>query len=94
MGLLNKLMTVVFGSDEESSASLSSRSSQYYIYPKNKEGKRTGQTLCVLLHDGRIFHGLSTCSDKDQFCRDTGRQIALSRAQNSVVRYKARKIRG
>ena len=91
MGLLNKIMVTVFGNNENTVTPPTSRGSMYYIYPKNKEGKRTGQTLCVLLHDGRIFHGLSTCSKEDQFCRSTGRKIALIRAQGAVSRYEARK---
>lgn len=88
MGLLDKISAAVFG---EKSSSETSRKSHYFIYPRNKEGKRTGQTLCVLMHDGRIFHGMSTCSNDDQFCKTTGRNLALTRAQQCVERYERRK---
>lgn len=91
MGLVNKIVEFVSGVKAEKSTS---RSTHYYIYPRTKDNKRTGQTLCVLLHDGKIFHGMSTCSKDDQFCKDTGRKIALIRAQSSVQRYEARKLKG
>lgn len=82
MDLLNKIVEKVIGS---------SRTSHYFIYPRNKDGKRTGQTICVLLHDGRIFHGISTCSKDDQFSRETGRDLAVKRAQDCVKRFELRK---
>lgn len=89
MGLLGKICTSLFGS--EPVVKETSRKSHYFIYPRNKEGKRTGQTLCVVLHDGRIFHGLSTCSQADQFNKNTGRELALNRAKQCVERYERRK---
>lgn len=92
MSLLRKLAVAVLGG--KTNETPCSRTSHYFIYPRNKEGKRTGQTVCVLLHDNRIFHGISTCSKDDQFCKDTGRNLALERANDSVRRYEIRKSRG
>lgn len=92
MGLLSKIVDKLTGA-ADNAAKDNSRASHYFIYPRNKDGKRTGQTLCVLLHEGKMFHGMSTCSKEDQFCKDTGRKIALIRAQSSVQRYEARKLR-
>lgn len=62
----------------------------YYIYPRDKNGKRTGHTICVLLKEGKIFHGTALCSGQDQFSRVEGRQIALERAEEAYDRYIAR----
>lgn len=53
---------------------------QYFIYPRDKSGKRTGHTICVLIRDGKIFHGTALCSGTDQFARKTGRILATERA--------------
>lgn len=61
--------------------------SHYYIYPRDKRGVRTGHTICVLLKDGKIFHGTALCSIKDQFSRAEGRKRALERAEETYSRY-------
>lgn len=53
---------------------------QYFIYPRDKSGKRTGHTICVLIKDGKIFHGTALCSGTDQFSRKVGRELATERA--------------
>lgn len=53
---------------------------QYFIYPRDINGKRTGHTICVLIKDGKIFHGTALCSDTDQFSRKVGRELATERA--------------
>lgn len=57
----------------------------FFIYPKDKNDKRTGHTICVLLDSDKegnpkVYYGISLCSEKDQFSFDTGRTIALQRA--------------
>jgi hypothetical protein len=45
-----------------------------YILP------RGGATNAVLQKDGRVYDGVAICSDKDNYCKDTGRKVALARA--------------
>ncbi len=59
----------------------------YYIYTRNKHGKLTGHTICVLLKEGKIFHGVANCSETDQFSKKTGRKLALQRAEDCYDRY-------
>jgi len=62
-----------------------------YHYPKQINGKRTGNTICVLIVDGRIFVGEAVCSHKDQFSKKIGRTIAKGRAMESVQRFLEKK---
>jgi len=39
-----------------------------------------GTTNVLLEKDGRVYGGLAVCSDKDNYCRATGRTVALARA--------------
>jgi hypothetical protein len=64
-----------------------------YHYPKNKDGTKTGHTLCILVREDRIFVGESRCGGTDQFSRSTGRSIAKGRAEKSYARYLAKKQR-
>jgi hypothetical protein len=41
---------------------------------------RGGATNVVLQKDGKQFSGVALCSDKDNYCRSTGRKVALARA--------------
>lgn len=52
----------------------------YYHYPKDKNGKYTKHTICMLVKDGSIYHGESLCSEKDQFVKSIGRKLAHKRA--------------
>ena len=54
---------------------------QYYIYPKDKQGKRTGHCICVIVREGMVFHGISLCAEDDQFVFSVGRALALERAE-------------
>lgn len=45
-----------------------------YLLPKG------GSTNVILEKDGRTYGGLALCSDKDNYCRATGRTVALARA--------------
>lgn len=83
MGMVNKILDAVLGRKDETSG----RDSHYFIYPRDKEGKVTGQTICVMLHDGKIFHGMSTCSKEDQYCKKTGRELARDRVLARIQRY-------
>lgn len=103
MSLVSKLTEIISGTSKVEENKVeevkpeqksTGRTSHYYVYIKDKNGKRTGQTLCLMAHDGKVFHGMSTCSKEDQFNKDTGRKIALIRAQGSVQRYEARKLKG
>lgn len=66
--------------------------SHYYIYPKDKHGNKTGHTICVLIKDGKIFHGMSLCSAEDQFAYTKGRELSLVRAEEAFTRFEARQI--
>ena len=37
-------------------------------------------TTCSLAVKGVIYHGLAKCSNNDNFCRNTGRKVALTKA--------------
>ncbi len=62
----------------------------YFIYPRNKQGKRTGHTICVLTKDGMIFHGTALCSDGDQFEFKKGRELSMERALQAYEKHKAK----
>lgn len=57
-----------------------SRHNYFFIYPKDSKGKLLGSTICVLLRDGKMFHGEAACSPNDQFVKKVGRELALQRA--------------
>lgn len=59
----------------------------YYIYPTDKNGNRTGHTICVLLKDGKIFHGTTLCSPEDQFEYKVGREKSKARAEEAYARH-------
>lgn len=79
--MLNKLL----------GGTVASRSDHYFIYVRDKNGVRiTGHTICVMVRDGKIFHGTSLCSKKDNFNYETGRELALKKALESYRRYEER----
>ena len=63
-----------------------------FYYPTDKDGYRTGHTLCFLHIDDRQFIGQAVCSDNDQFCRKTGRDISFGRAEGAYIRWSANKM--
>lgn len=84
MSMIKTVVTSLVGDSKPMS---NSRSTYYFIYPRDKTGKRTGQTIAVLVDNGRIFHGISTCSTEDTFCKATGRSLALERAQEALDKH-------
>ena len=46
--------------------------------PKDPEPRRT--TLCAVKKDGKVYLGTACCSEKDQFTKERGRNIAMARA--------------
>lgn len=51
----------------------------------NAWGKRTlnsrgGKTVAVITRNGKTASGVAICAETDNYCKDTGRKIALSRA--------------
>ena len=66
------------------------RKDHYFIYPRDKNGKRTGHTICIVLRDGCMFHGETLCGEKDQFSKKQGRLISFDRAQQAYMRYLSR----
>jgi hypothetical protein len=75
------------------------QSNHFYIYPQDKNGKRTGHTICVLSLldpvDGslRTFYGTALCSESDVFAYKTGRELAHNRALASYERFQERRVR-
>lgn len=63
------------------------RQDHFFIYPKDKKGKRLGNTICVILRDGSMFQGEAICSPEDQFNRKTGRMLSFQRALDEYTRY-------
>lgn len=59
---------------------MSNRTDHFFIYPKGTDGHPTGNTICVLLREGKMYHGEAICSDDDQFDKKIGREIAYDRA--------------
>jgi hypothetical protein len=59
---------------------MSNRTDHFFIYPKGTDGHPTGNAICVLLRDGKMYHGEAVCSDEDQFDKKIGREIAYQRA--------------
>lgn len=58
----------------------------HFIYPVDKNGDRTGHSICVLIGNDpktkapRAYHGISLCSPEDQFEYKKGKELALDRA--------------
>jgi len=59
------------------------RSKEFYIYPRNIDGSKTGHTICVILRDGEMFSGTALCSPDDNFNYKIGKELAKDRALNS-----------
>ncbi len=66
---------------------MSKRDNHYFIYPVDEKKKKTGHTICVILRDGMIFHGISLCSKKDNFSKKEGRLLAFDRAMKEYTEY-------
>lgn len=58
-----------------------------FIYPKTKNGERTGHTIAVVIREGMMFYGEALCSKEDQFSRKEGRELALVRAEERYKKY-------
>jgi len=57
-------------------------------WDNNAEDSR-GQTICEITEKGTknvLFSGSSLCSSRDNFCKETGRKIALARAIRDLPR--------
>lgn len=63
----------------------------FYFYPRSKKGIVVGDSIAVIIHDGRPFVGYARLSSDDQFNRKVGRKIALDRANKQLERYKTTK---
>ena len=50
-------------------------------YTLNKQGHRVRRSVAVLWKGDARYVGISACSDKDNFDRKRGREIAVGRAQ-------------
>lgn len=58
----------------------------FFIYPKDKNGKPTGHTICIYQRDGKNFIGEAICSEADTFNKQKGRELALSRAMQKAIK--------
>ena len=63
------------------------RSDHYFIYVRDSEGNFTGNTICVMVRENKVFHGEARCSKQDQFSKKEGRLLAYERALDSYFRY-------
>lgn len=59
----------------------------FYIYPRDKRGKRTGHTICIIQKEGKMFHGVTLCSPNDNFSKAEGRKRAQERALEAYQRH-------
>jgi hypothetical protein len=60
----------------------------YYVYPEDRNEKKTGHCICIIVRDGSAFHGIALCSPEDQFNKKEGRILAYTRAIDSYNRWK------
>src|SRR5216684_3179493 len=65
---------------------LMSKPDYFFIYPKDKNGKPTGHTICIYQRDGKNFIGEAICSEQDVFNKEKGRKLSLDRAMSKAVR--------
>ncbi len=66
------------------------RENAIFIYPRDMHGNRIGNTIAVIVRDGMMFFGEAVCSEFDQFCKKTGRELATQRAEERYTRYLSR----
>ena len=59
----------------------------YFYYPKDKNNKALGQTVAIIIEDGKPFIGVANTSKEDRFVKKIGRQIALDRAKEQYNSY-------
>jgi hypothetical protein len=57
-----------------------------YIYPKDKFGKPSGHTICVIVKNDRIYTGEALCHSNDQFNKKEGRRLSYFRASAFINR--------
>lgn len=53
-------------------------------HERDSNGNHTGRTIAIIWKGDHRFVGVSECSEKDQFCKATGRYLALSRARGAM----------
>lgn len=59
----------------------------YFIYPRDIRGNRTGHTIAIIVREGKAFHGTSLCAPADQFDHSVGRSLALARAEEAYRKH-------
>lgn len=69
---------------------MSRRDESFFIYPRDKNNKRTGHCIAIILREGSMFEGTALCSSTDQFSKKEGRLIAFQRAEEAYMRYLSR----
>ena len=62
-----------------------------FVYDRwdNDAEETRGRTICDITEKGTkkvLFSGISLCSSRDNFCKETGRKIALTRAISRLPR--------
>jgi hypothetical protein len=69
------------------------RKNFYFIYPEDKQGRKTGHTICVINKEDPVtkevktFHGIALCGPEDQFEYVIGRDLAYERAEEAYQGY-------
>ena len=46
--------------------------------------REEGITTCIVLVKNKVFQGISRCSNGDNYCRNTGRKVAMSKAMSKT----------
>lgn len=60
---------------------------EIYYYVRGRKKARLNvrlATVCILTENGEHARGIAICSDRDQFCKKTGRDIAKGRAEKAL----------
>lgn len=54
-------------------------------HSNNHIERKDSATLCrIILPNGKIYTGIARCSKRDNFCKDIGRKVSLTRALKSA----------
>jgi hypothetical protein len=60
---------------------------RYVNIETDEVSPKGGQTVCAMKIDGLEYIGLAFCSRKDNFCKKSGRKIAMLRAFSGYWSY-------
>ena len=65
----------------------------WWEYPKTKKNKNTQKTICVIsVTDSNSTEGTAKCMKTDEFDKEFGRKLSLTRALNPIPKEDRTKI--